>query len=197
MSPSMALGVGHLRPHLGLVQVCVHKRPLELPVNLVLRGIAVGIRPHPAVVLDRGVQRLRCVAHVVAQPAGIEDGRLPPRRAYPVPAAARSRYSRSAAFSRSQTSVASQGCRPIFSGRWPAAKTLASKSSRRRGKGPSASAGSRSIKCSGAWAAFNSGSAGDRQRSGSGPRYSISLTAASERRNGGTLGRQCAGAPAC
>src|SRR5438309_9966693 len=42
------------------------------------------------------------------------------------------------------------------------------------------------MKCSGACAALSSGSAADRHRSGSGPRYSISLAAVSDLKNGGT-----------
>ena len=39
-------------------------------------GVAVGVGSDPAVVLDGGVEGLRAVADVVAEPASVEDGGL-------------------------------------------------------------------------------------------------------------------------
>jgi len=107
----------------------------------------------------------------VAEPSGVEKNRL--LYCTGIRAGGRAggqrRYSRNAAFSRSQNFGGLHGWRPIFSGRWPAAKVAAQS----RGGGAAMDRGHRPtpglMKCSGACTAFNSGSAGERQRSGSGP----------------------------
>jgi len=45
----------------------------ELRVNLVAGGVAVGVGAGPPVVLDGGVEGLRTIADIVAEPTGVED----------------------------------------------------------------------------------------------------------------------------
>ncbi len=109
----------------------------------------------------------------------------------PWPPAARKRYWRMAAFRHVPTlhlSPRAEGRSSPVAGRpqnpWPQSRSACEAAVKR------ASASSRSMKCSGACAATNSGSAGERQRSGSGPRYSISSIAAGVRMNAGTSAEQ-------
>ena len=146
-------------------------------MDLVGSGVAIGVGTDPAVVLDGGVQGLRAVADVVAEPAGIEDDGLLDGAGV-------------VSGGGKMAILAQGGLQPFpdFVGfPWLQADFFRVVRRRQRlwlqsragwcGRGPRASAGSRSMKCSGACAAFSSGSAGERQRSGSGPRYSISLRA--------------------
>ena len=192
MSPLIGLGGRHLCLHLGRVDVRGHKWPFELPVNLVVCGIAVGIRSHPAVVLDGGVQRLRSVADVMPQPAGIKENRLFHRLGFLV-------------VGRHEAVLAHGGLQPLpHLGRLPGLQAnllrplaggkdlglevqpLVRQRAQRIGR----------LQVDEVFRGLrrdNSGSAGERQRSGSGPRYSISLMASSECRKAGiSAGRSVA-----
>ena len=106
----------HLGLHFRHTNVGSHKWPFKLPVNFMLRGVPVWVRTAPAVVLDSGVERLGCISDVVPEPADVKDGRI----FYGMSILVFGRKSTVFTKRRFETLpdlVASQGCRPTFSGR--------------------------------------------------------------------------------
>ena len=70
-------GGGYEGVYVGGFYVGLNVDALELRMDLVRGRVAVGVGAGPAVVLDGDVERLRAVADVVAEPAGVEeDGEL-------------------------------------------------------------------------------------------------------------------------
>ena len=59
----------------GITETLVKEGRLELRVNLVLRRISIRVRPGPAVELNRVMQRLRSVRHIMSKPTGIKQDR--------------------------------------------------------------------------------------------------------------------------
>src|SRR3984885_9556200 len=53
-----------------------HVGAFKLRVDVMLGGVSVGIGAGPAVVLDGGMQRLRTISNVVAEPSCVKDDRL-------------------------------------------------------------------------------------------------------------------------
>jgi|HubBroStandDraft_6_1064221.scaffolds.fasta_scaffold12914_2 hypothetical protein len=56
--------------------VLCHISALELSVNSMLGVVALGVRSNPSVVLNRGMQRLGTICHIVPKPAGVKDYRV-------------------------------------------------------------------------------------------------------------------------
>ncbi len=64
---------GHQIGELQLLKVGGDKDSFHLPVHRVRRGVSLGIRPNPSIVMNGGVHGIGAVSDIVPQPSGIEN----------------------------------------------------------------------------------------------------------------------------